>query len=104
MQLWWVAHCKDCRLRQTRAGLLNFLRRAARHDYHHTKHPDIKHPFGCSRAVCTCTSRYILQVFMHYSELLNFLRAAVSLLGLPPDSGPAAVMNALGGLVEQAAM
>ena len=40
---------------------------------------------------------------MHYNELLNFLRAVVSLLSLPSDAGPSAVMAALAKLVEQAA-
>jgi hypothetical protein len=45
----------------------------------------------------------LLQVYVHYNELLNFLRAAVSLLALPSDAGPSAVMAALAKLVEQAA-
>jgi hypothetical protein len=40
---------------------------------------------------------------VHYNELLNFLRAVVSLLSLPSDAGPSAVMAALAKLVEQAA-
>jgi hypothetical protein len=51
-----------------------------------------------NQAVSSC-----VQVYVHYSELLNFLRAMVSLLSLPPDAGPSAVMAALAKLVEQAA-
>jgi hypothetical protein len=40
---------------------------------------------------------------MHYTELLNFLRAVVSLLALPQDAGPNTVMAALAKLLEQSA-
>jgi hypothetical protein len=56
--------------------------------------------------VLMCASATLLlvpQVYVHYNELLNFLRAAVSLLALPSDAGPSAVMAALAKLVEQAA-
>jgi hypothetical protein len=40
---------------------------------------------------------------MHYTELLNFLRAVVSLLALPQESGPNTVVAALAKLLEQSA-
>jgi hypothetical protein len=54
-------------------------------------------------AVAAVCARPWSQVYVHYTELLNFLRAAVSLLGLPADAGPSAVMATLGQLVEHSA-
>jgi hypothetical protein len=42
-----------------------------------------------------------LQVYVHYSELVNFFRALSSLLCLPADAGPAAAMAAISSLLQQ---
>jgi hypothetical protein len=42
-----------------------------------------------------------MQVYVHYSELVNFFRALSSLLCLPPDAGPAAAMAAISSLLQQ---
>lgn len=45
----------------------------------------------------------LLQVYVHYSELLNFFKALSSLLALPADAGPAAAMAAVSNIIQQAA-
>jgi hypothetical protein len=42
-----------------------------------------------------------LQVYVHYSELVNFFRALSSLLCLPSGAGPGAAMAAISNLLQQ---
>lgn len=70
----------------------------------HARVPMAAAELCCRRLLCPIQPPPpVAQVYVHYTELLNFLRATVSLLGLPPDAGPSAVMVTLATLVEQSA-